>query len=381
MALKNKRPKILFVFPQWHFNIEDTLRGCAESCEVHTLHLQSADEAQQVGTIGISGIQMHSLDLWGIKKIVNSEFFFPKPDSLWQQLDISYDGVIFKNIYDATSLMGFLFCTLKGIPFTVSEQKIKSVPSNSSILTKVLYGFTTGYAKVILRLAKVKAYGSTTIATKQLRSYVNKTVRIPFAIDTKKYEQKKYRTSGSTIAILNISKFQERKDQLLLIRAVDSIQRANSKIKIKLVLVGGVSKGNSYLNKLREEAKKTSVKVEFIEKIPRSKIGQAYRESDIFILSSYDEPAAYSHLEAMAYGVPAISSDENGTADYIHDGVNGAIFKAKDELSLREAIENIALEGKSIAWNRIKKMGRAGRKIAEKEHNPKMIAQQIKQLL
>jgi hypothetical protein len=116
--------RLLFVFPQWHFNIEALLKALSRRAEVETLHFHSQDEVQQVGRIGVPGVVMHDLGLWKKVHLASSEFWIPQPSDLWQKLD-GYDCVVFKNIYDPVSLLGFLFCRLKGIPFIVSEQKIK----------------------------------------------------------------------------------------------------------------------------------------------------------------------------------------------------------------------------------------------------------------
>ena len=75
--------------------------------------------------------------------------------------------------------------------------------------------------------------------------------------------------------------------------------------------------------------------------VPYEKMGEIYRESDVYVLSSSGEPAAYSILEAMAYSIPAISSSENGTADYTVPGETGDIFRSGDEDDLAVKLAKI----------------------------------------
>ena len=59
-----------------------------------------------------------------------------------------------------------------------------------------------------------------------------------------------------------------------------------------------------------------------------------YQSSDLYVLPSTGEPAAYSILEAMANSVAAVCSTGNGTASYIEPGITGNIFEDNDENSL-----------------------------------------------
>jgi glycosyltransferase involved in cell wall biosynthesis len=55
-----------------------------------------------------------------------------------------------------------------------------------------------------------------------------------------------------------------------------------------------------------------------------------YRNADLFILPSYREGMPISILEAMAWGLPVISTRIAGTPDVIKDGVNGFLFEPGD---------------------------------------------------
>ena len=68
-----------------------------------------------------------------------------------------------------------------------------------------------------------------------------------------------------------------------------------------------------------------------------------YRCADLFVLPSTGEPASISQLEAMAYSLPVVCSDKNGTACVVEDGINGYLFKDNDEKSLYGAIDKIVV--------------------------------------
>ncbi len=66
-----------------------------------------------------------------------------------------------------------------------------------------------------------------------------------------------------------------------------------------------------------------------------------YARHDVYVLPSYDEPAAVSHLEAMAHGLPVICSDSNGKKYYIEEGEMGYVFRSQDSDDLTEKLHEV----------------------------------------
>ena len=66
---------------------------------------------------------------------------------------------------------------------------------------------------------------------------------------------------------------------------------------------------------------------------------QQYECADLFVIPSTGEPASISQLEAMAFSIPVICSDTNGTACYVENGQNGYQFEDQNADSLQACIE------------------------------------------
>src|SRR5206468_12145725 len=65
-----------------------------------------------------------------------------------------------------------------------------------------------------------------------------------------------------------------------------------------------------------------------------------YAAADIFILPSIYDPASNACLEALASGLPVITTRDNGFSEIIENGVYGSIVDSSHELTqLRDAIE------------------------------------------
>jgi glycosyltransferase involved in cell wall biosynthesis len=368
--------KILFVFPQWHFNIHDTLEALTTSYEVHTLNFQSADEIQQVGTKEARKVHAHNLKLWRTMWVGGSEVYMPSIRDLWRKLDKRYDMIVFKNIYSPLTIIGMTMCRMKGIPFAFSEQKLTPQTGMKAIIPALIRVYLRG----IVRTYTVPAVSPTAIGYQQLATYTKKRSYIPFVINTKNIPQKKL-NAKRTVQILNISKFQERKDQLLLLHAVQQLVAAHPKLRIHITFIGGIEKKGEYRALLEREAHGGAVPVTFISKVERARIAEAYQAADLFVLSSYDEPAAYSHLEAMAHGLPVICSDANGTANYIQEGKNGFIFKARSLPSLQNAIMKTLLTNGTVDWKKLQRFGAQSRLLATTEHTPTRIRTQYAEVL
>ena len=65
---------------------------------------------------------------------------------------------------------------------------------------------------------------------------------------------------------------------------------------------------------------------------------KALEEADVFVLPSYNEGMPNALIEAMASGMPCISSEVGGVADLISHKENGLIFDAGDQDKLYENI-------------------------------------------
>ena len=99
-------------------------------------------------------------------------------------------------------------------------------------------------------------------------------------------------------------------------------------------------------------------KVEFRDYIPHNQIQDAYRSSDVFVLPSLNEGMSNAVLEAMAAGLPIITTDTGGSVELIKG--NGFIVEKKDTQSIVRAIQAF-LNSREL----IVEMGQHSRKIAE----------------
>jgi glycosyltransferase involved in cell wall biosynthesis len=70
-----------------------------------------------------------------------------------------------------------------------------------------------------------------------------------------------------------------------------------------------------------------------------------YRSADVFVSPTYSEGFSNTILEAMASGLPVVSTDSVGVVDCLRDGENGLLHEPGDVAGLRKALESLLGDG------------------------------------
>ena len=104
--------------------------------------------------------------------------------------------------------------------------------------------------------------------------------------------------------------------------------------------------------------------VNFLGYQSQSQVRERLQKSDIYVLPSFAEGVSVSLMEAMAAGVPVVTTQIAGVNELVEDGINGYIVPAGDVISLTEKL--VILIKDSELRN---KLGAAGRVKVETEFN------------
>ena len=92
--------------------------------------------------------------------------------------------------------------------------------------------------------------------------------------------------------------------------------------------------------------------------------------ADVFVMTSNYEGMPNALLEAMAVGLPCISTDcPTGPAEIIDNGINGILVPVNNEAALTKAIEKYIEMGETIA-----EIGKAARKTVRDNYSTDVIA-------
>jgi colanic acid/amylovoran biosynthesis glycosyltransferase len=96
--------------------------------------------------------------------------------------------------------------------------------------------------------------------------------------------------------------------------------------------------------------------VRLVGQIAPAEVIDRLRSADLFVLSSHEEGIANAALEAMAAGLPVVTTNAGGMAEAIRDGVDGYVVPVRDIPVLADRIEGL-LSDPSLR----ERMGRSAR--------------------
>lgn len=152
-------------------------------------------------------------------------------------------------------------------------------------------------------------------------------------VDVKKFEvRRKGRTQE--IVFTNVGRLTEEKNHSMLLEAFQSARRECKNIRLQIVGEGELE------HKLKQKAQMLGIDTDVAFMGNRKDIPEILANSDVFILSSVYEGLPLAILEAMAAGLPIISTDVGGISDVIRDNENGLLIR---ELSVEELTRAILL--------------------------------------
>ncbi len=172
----------------------------------------------------------------------------------------------------------------------------------------------------------------------QLRTFVgsaNISV-IPNAIDTSIFVNPESESSRKNrdgpIKILFVGAMGKLKGERDLANALAIIKKSGANVKTSFLGYGADNLG-IYC----EELGVTNL-IEFMGAIPMDQRIKFFNEADIFVLPTYAEAMPMSVIEAMAAGLPTISTTVGGIPELINDGEDGLLIRPGDVNALAKQI-------------------------------------------
>lgn len=104
--------------------------------------------------------------------------------------------------------------------------------------------------------------------------------------------------------------------------------------------------------------------VKFVGYKSQAEVREYMQETDVFVLPSFAEGVPVSLMEAMAAGVPVVTTQIAGVSELVENGVSGYIVPPGDVITLAERIKILLTEPQLRT-----QFGAAGREKVEKEFN------------
>lgn len=163
---------------------------------------------------------------------------------------------------------------------------------------------------------------------KLLRVETEKCRVVPYGIDVSHFRTHAKNVNKPGLNILFVGEVGLRKGVPYLLRALRELDSEHLRCR----LVGAISLNQKKLADLRRW-------VEILGPVPRSQIQEMYNWADIFVFPSICEGSAFVTYEAMACGLPIITTPNSGSV--ARDGEEGFIVPIRNATAIVEAIDQL----------------------------------------
>ena len=293
-------------------------------------------------------------EVWYGKNYTNFDYVFLKgfkykADSLIslsiiKYLKREYDTIFISNPMTPIGIISTTYLKLFKIPFVI-EGDGAFIPKKENFLKAKLKRFLLKGAKNYFSTGEAhrKYYVHYGVKENQIIWYPFSSVlekdiaKSPPTEEQKSLLKKKYNVDNVPI-ILFVGQFIERKGVDLLLEIVEKIKEP-----VQVLLIGGSMAQLSNL-----VSKKINSNIKVIEFINPKQLTEYYNLSDLFILPTRKDIWGLVVNEAMARGLPVITTLDCGAGlELIENGVNGYLFDIKRHLSVSKLI-NILMKNSTL---------------------------------
>ena len=199
---------------------------------------------------------------------------------------------------------------------------------------------------------------------KSLKPKQKNLYRLYYGIDLEKFpfvERKpliRKFNDGEEIICLQISNFTEKKGHQYTVRAFSELLKKYSRCKL---ILGGTGE---LLGQIKSLTSKLGIedKVQFVGKVNPGDVFMYMKKSDLFFHHSItasdgdQEGIPNVIMEAMATGLPVISTYHAGIPELIQDGVDGFLVKEKDISGYAASMIRALSSDQNISYNALKKV-------------------------
>ena len=285
----------------------------------------------------LENITVHRFPLIG-KKFAYSSFILKSAShiifnikSLCRLFEIKPDYIHCQSPY--SSLCTWIYYKLRQKPYSISF--------HGEIKTQVGIMLTPRFSKYWKYLPYIRDSHNIFVLTEAMKQDLAignvSSIVIPNGVDTKFYlpsTHSPFEEAQTVICVGRLIKSKAIDDAILAIEQVIS-----SHPNVKMVIVGDGPERENLQNLVRTKGLQDVIS--FTGRLDSKGVRAYYQSSHIFLQTSLTEAFPLVLLEAMACGLPIVSTDVSDIPNILSDAKNGRIVKCHDILGIANAISSI----------------------------------------
>lgn len=170
------------------------------------------------------------------------------------------------------------------------------------------------------------------------------------------------RCSNKTRTLLSIGAIGERKGHLLTLKAYELISRQG--VEANLVIAGAIA-NNDYLKQLQRAIEDSEFKnrITLLLNVPNETLKRLYENAHLFVLHTQEESQGIVYGEAMATGLPVVTTRVGGTPYVVIHNETGLLSEYGDVESFANNMKELLLD--TSKWQ---SMSSCASSIAHKYH-------------
>lgn len=185
----------------------------------------------------------------------------------------------------------------------------------------------------------------------------------------------KYGISGKKV-VLYVGRLSPKKGTHILLKAMDTV--LSSHPDAVLVVVGskwyGDNQEDSFVRQVKQMSQELNTDIILTGFLPPKEVISHYYLGDVFVCASqWREPLARVHYEAMAAGLPIITTDKGGNAEVVRGAGNGMVLSEYNQPQAFADAITYLFDQPSIALE----LGKGGRKLAEEKYSWERVANDL----
>lgn len=205
---------------------------------------------------------------------------------------------------------------------------------------------------------------------------------IPNGVDTQRFRpmrpsielRQQWKVASGQLVLGYVGRLDRQKGLLELVEAMSLLE---AKGRPKLVIVGDETLGEpGFKKELEQLIERLSLSNQIVLVPARSDVPEVMNSFDIFVMPSYEEAFGKVLIEAMACGLPCISTNAGGPVEILKNGIIGLLTQPKSATALAATIVTL-IQDKALR----QKLGALARQTVVEEYDSQTVLNKLQSII